>query len=118
MEKQFTIPEGVDVNIEGKRVIVKGSKGTLERTFKYFHDIKVEKRDGAVVVSSKSEERKAKAMVGTIRSHIKNMAAGVIEGYTMKMKVIYSHFPMSVKVEGDKVLITNFIGRKPQELPG
>ena len=112
MEKQFTIPDGVDISIDGKKVTVKGTKGTLERAFKYFHDIKIEKKGNAVVIISKSEERKTKAMVGTIRSHIKNMADGVTEGFTTKMKIIYSHFPMSVKVEGDKVMVTNFIGEK------
>lgn len=112
MEKEFSIPEGVDVQVEGKLVKVSGEKGNIERMFKYFHDIKIESKDDKVVITSKTDKRKAKAMTGTIRAHIKNMIEGVSEGYVKKMKVIYSHFPMSIKVEGDKVLITNFIGEK------
>jgi large subunit ribosomal protein L6 len=49
-------------------------------------------------------------MVGTIIAHIRNMVKGVTEGYTYRMRVVYSHFPITVKVEGDKVLIQNFLG--------
>ena len=112
MEKDVLIPEGVNVEIDAKTVKVSGEKGNLERTFKYFHDIKIEKKDDKVLVSSKSDKRKTKAMVGTIRAHLRNMMDGVKDGYEKRMKVIYSHFPMNVKIEGEKVLITNFIGEK------
>ncbi|OGI15390.1 50S ribosomal protein L6 [Candidatus Micrarchaeota archaeon RBG_16_49_10] len=112
MEKQLTVLEGVEVEISGKKVRVKGKQGTLERTFTYFYDIKIVEEGGTVKVSTTSEERRAKAMVGTIIAHIRNMAIGVSQGYTRRMRVIYSHFPMSVKVEGDKIFITNFIGEK------
>ena len=38
--------------------------------------------------------------------------AGVVNGYTIKMKIVYSHFPITVKVEGKKVLIENFQGER------
>jgi len=112
MEKELEIPEGVSVEVNGKTVKVSGTKGQLERTFKYFYDIKIEKKDNKLLVSSKEEKRKIKAMLGTIIAHTRNMIKGVTEGYTYRMKVVYSHFPITVKVEGDKVLINNFIGEK------
>jgi large subunit ribosomal protein L6 len=112
MEKQLTVPDGVDVEIDGKAVKVSGEKGTLERKFKHFHDIKIDKKDGEIVVSSKSEKRNVKSMVGTIRAHIQNMVAGVSEGHVKKMKVIYSHFPVTIKIEGENVIISNFLGEK------
>ena len=51
-------------------------------------------------------------MVGTIAAHIKNMIKGVTEGFEYKLKVHYTHFPVTVSVEGDKVLIKNFLGEK------
>ncbi|MEM5793264.1 MAG: 50S ribosomal protein L6 [Candidatus Aenigmatarchaeota archaeon] len=112
MEREFQIPEGVNVEVEGKTVKVSGKNGQLTRTFKYFYDIKITKENGKVKVSCGDEKRKAKAMVGTIIAHLKNMSKGVSKGYKYKMKIVYSHFPMSVKVDGDKVLINNFIGEK------
>jgi large subunit ribosomal protein L6 len=112
VEKEIEIPEGVNLEVEGKKIIVSGEKGQLERIFKYFHPIKIEIKGNKLVVSSKSDKRKVKAMIGTIVSHTKNMIKGVKKGYTYKMKVIYSHFPVTVKVEGNQVKINNFIGEK------
>lgn len=112
MEKELEIPEGVTLEANGKTVKASGEKGSLERTFKYFHDIKIERKDNKLIIKSKEDRRKTKAMVGTIIAHAKNMIKGVTKGYTYKMKIVYSHFPVTVKVEGDKVLINNFIGEK------
>ena len=51
-------------------------------------------------------------MIGTIRSHITNMIHGVTDGFTYHMKIVYAHFPMTVKVTGNKVTIENFLGER------
>ncbi len=112
MEKEIVIPEGVNAKTEGKRVKISGSKGESERLFKYFFDIKIERKNDKIIVSSVSDRRKVKSMVGTIASHIKNMIIGVTKGFTYRMKVVYSHFPVTVKIENRKVLINNFLGEK------
>lgn len=112
-EKEIEIPEGVQVQVESVKVKISGAKGTLERNFKGVFGIKLEKVDNKKIrVSSDSGVRKQKAVVGSIIAHIRNMFHGVTEGYTARLKVIYSHFPATVKVEGDKVLVQNFIGEK------
>ena len=116
--REFEIPEGVNVEIDKNKVKVSGQKGEIDRLFKGIFDIKIEKSKGGkkITVSSESTERKKKAIVGSIIAHIKNMARGVTEGYTAKLKVLYSHFPVTVKVEGNKILINNFLGEKiPRE---
>ena len=50
--------------------------------------------------------------MNTARSIIRNLCEGVVEGYTIKMKVVFSHFPITVKVEGKQVLIENFQGER------
>ena len=50
--------------------------------------------------------------MNTARSIIRNLMEGVVEGYTIKMKVVFSHFPINVKVEGKQVLIENFQGER------
>lgn len=113
--KEVEIPEGVTIEINGLKVKVSGPKGELEREFKTVFDIKIEKVDSKVKVFSESERRKVKAMVGTITAHIRNMVKGVTKGFTYKLRVCYAHFPPQVKVEGDKVIISNFLGeRKPR----
>jgi large subunit ribosomal protein L6 len=112
MEKEFLIPDNVTVEIDNKHVKMSGPNGQLEKTFKYFYDIKIEKKDNKVVVSSNSEIKKVRAMIGTIIAHIRNMVGGVTEGFMLKMKIIYSHFPVTIKIEGNKFFIQNFLGEK------
>jgi len=111
-EKKVKIPENVKVSIEGNRVKVSGPKGELEKTFKIPKDVKVEIVENNVRVFSENERRKIKAIVGTIAAHIRNMIEGVQNGYVYKLKMVYSHFPFTVKVEGDKVIIQNFLGER------
>lgn len=114
MKKIIKLPEGVKVKVDGLKVSVSG-KDNLERNFydQVFADmIKIEVKNGDIIISSSSDKRKVKAFVGTIASHINNMMKGVQEPYTYKLKICYVHFPMTVKVEKNEVLINNFLGEK------
>ncbi len=110
--REFSIPEGVTIEVDNNKVKVSGSKGEIKKEFKLTYNTKIQKQDKKIVVSSESEERKAKALVGTIAAHLRNMSKGVTEGYTYKMKIVYSHFPMTVKIDGNKVVTQNFIGER------
>lgn len=110
--RELSIPEGVSVEINGKKVKVSGEKGELKRVFKLAYETKIQKEDGKIRVTSEFDKRKAKALVGTVIAHIRNMLKGVTKGYVYHLKTVYSHFPMTIKVEGDKVLIQNFLGER------
>ncbi len=112
MQKVIEIPENLKVEVSDSKVSVTGEKGSLEKAFNLhsFPGLKIEKKDNKIVISSDSDRRKVKAMVGTIYAHIRNMMNGVTDGYTYKMKIVYVHFPMTVKVSGNKVIIENFLG--------
>jgi len=110
--EEIKIPENVMVEISNKRVKVTGEKGTLERTFKYFFDIEIKKENNKISVVSESDRKKVKATVGSIAAHIKNMIKGVTKGFRYKLKIVYSHFPMNVKVEDGNVIIKNFLGER------
>jgi large subunit ribosomal protein L6 len=66
----------------------------------------------AVVIATEADDAKTRATVGTFESHVRNMIHGVTEGWTYELEVFYAHFPMQVAVEGDQVVITNFLGEK------
>ena len=57
-------------------------------------------------------DRRKKALVGTIASHIENMIIGVTKKFYYKLKIIYTHFPVNVRIEGDTLYIENFLGEK------
>ena len=80
------IPAGVTVDIqENNHVVVKGQKGTLERTLPSEMTIKLE--DGHVVVTRPNDLKKMKALHGLTRTLIHNMVVGVSEGYTKTLEV-------------------------------
>jgi len=110
-ETEIDIPEGVQVEVDGPVVRVSGDKGSLERTFDH-PAVKIAADDDVINVSAEFPRSREKALVGTYASHIKNMIKGVTEGFTYRMKVVYSHFPVKVSVKDDHVLIDNFLGEQ------
>ena len=112
VKEEVNIPEQVDLNITGKKVVVKGPKGTLERDFSYAKNIVFRVEDKKFIVEAFFANRKTKALVGTIASHVQNMILGVTKGFRYKLKIIYSHFPISVEVKNGFVYINNFLGEK------
>lgn len=111
MEIEIPVPDGIDVQLEGKTLTVKGEKGTVTKSFRA-PSVQVDVSDGRVTVSTISHRKKDRATVGTIRSHIQNMLHGVQEGYEYKLRIFYAHFPMNVTIEGNRVKIDNFLGER------
>lgn len=114
MKKEIAIPKGVDVAIHGMELRIKGPKGELSKNFEnpMFNSMVKMEKNGNLVVSSESERRQIKAMVGAIAAHAKNMMTGVTKGYEYTMKIHYSHFPINVEVKDKDVLVKNFLGEK------
>ena len=80
------IPDGVTVEVkENNYVVVKGSKGTLERALPTEMSIKVE--DGHVIVTRPSDLKKMKSLHGLTRTLIQNMLTGVSQGYEKTLEV-------------------------------
>ena len=90
------IPAGVTVDIqENNHVVVKGPKGTLERTLPAEMSIKLE--DGHVVVTRPSDLKKMKALHGLTRTLIHNMVVGVSEGFTKDLELVGIGFRTAMK---------------------
>lgn len=111
ISRTIQIPDGIELTIEDRKVTVKGSKATLTRDFSYA-PIMLETDGKTVRVWAEWPRKKEAALVGTINSHIKNMITGATKGFTYKMKIVFSHFPITAKVQGKAVLIENFTGER------
>ena len=85
-KQPVSVPEGVDVNIDGQHVAVKGQKGTLERDF--HRRVIFDQQNGTVVVSMrKPDEKRSRELWGTSRVLLANMVEGVTKGFEKKLEV-------------------------------
>lgn len=108
---QVPIPEGVQVALDSSAVTVTGPKGKATRDFSHT-GLKLALNGGAISITATVKGKRSRALVGTVAAHIKNMIKGVTQGHVYKMKVVYAHFPITVKVAGKDVLIENFMGER------
>lgn len=83
--KPITVPEGVEVKIEGQKVTVKGPKGTLEREI--HKNISLEMNDNQIKVSRPNDLKKNRELHGLTRSLIQNMVIGVKEEYSKELQI-------------------------------
>jgi len=111
ISKTIQVPDNVDVKMDGKKISFKGEKGSLIRDFS-FVPIGIEGEGKTIRIWAEWPRKKEAALVGTIYSHIQNMITGVTKGYSYKLKIVFSHFPISVKVQDKTVLIENFTGER------
>ncbi|MGF1647915.1 MAG: 50S ribosomal protein L6 [Kineosporiaceae bacterium] len=79
------VPSGVEVDVDGPKVRIKGPRGTLERVVP--DPITVATEDGRVVVSRPNDERTSKALHGLTRSLVANMVTGVSVGYQRRLEI-------------------------------
>ena len=84
--KTITIPAGVEVNVNGNEVAVKGPKGTLTRQFSPLITVKVE--ENAVNCTRANEDKHTKQLHGTTRALINNMIIGVNDGFKKELEII------------------------------
>jgi len=116
VREEIPIEREVEVRVEGKKVTVKGPLGTVEKDFSHVKALDLRKEGDKIVIEGYFLRKREHALVGTIASHIRNMMIGVTRGFRYKMYIVYAHFPISVKVEGDKVIIENFLGSKDRRI--
>jgi large subunit ribosomal protein L6 len=80
------VPEKVQIGIEGARVTVKGPKGELRRDF--HPDMRIELKDGNLVVSRPSDQRQHRALHGLTRALLNNMVVGVTDGFRKVLQIV------------------------------
>jgi large subunit ribosomal protein L6 len=109
--RKVTIPDGVKASFDGTQLRMNGPKGELSRTMR-FPQLAITLEGNVVTIATESSRKEITAMVGTYEAHTKNMIRGVTEGFEYRMKVVYSHFPIQLKLQGNRLEIANFLGEK------
>jgi len=114
---EIQIPDDVSAEMDHLDLTVEGPNGDVTRRL-WYPDVSVAVADDHVVIESEADDANTRATLGTFESHVQNMLHGVTEGWEYQMEIFYAHFPMQVTVEGDEVVIENFLGeRAPRKVP-
>ena len=111
--KAITIPAGVEVSVgENNHIVVKGPKGTLERTL--IPQMKVEIDKGVIHVSRPDDTKENKSYHGLTRTLIDNMVVGVTQGFEKKLEINGVGYRASKE---DKKLVMNLGYSHPIVIP-
>lgn len=110
-ESAVELPEGVTASLQGKELVLKGKLGEAKKDFQKVN-VGISLDGNRLSVAPFSSKRRDGVVVNTVLSILNNMVTGVTKGYTYKLKVVYAHFPISVKTKGDEILVENFVGER------
>lgn len=112
IKKEIVLPEGVTAEFKDYVITITGSKGTISKKVAT-KIINIEVKDGKILFSPRVKiTKREKCMINSYASHVANMIKGVEEPYVYKLKICASHFPMSVKIKGMDLEVSNFIGER------
>ena len=116
---EIEIPSGVQVNVVGNVVTVKGKEGSTIKTFSTkFIDAKVE--GTKVIITATMEKKiikKATLAAQAFTTQIASAVAGADKGVERKLQIVSAHFPISLEVKGKIIFIKNIFGeRYPREV--
>jgi large subunit ribosomal protein L6 len=111
MTFSLQVPNGVTITELNKVVSVKGKLGDIAKDFARLPaNLSVE--GDTVTVKPYGNRKRDLAIANTAKSIIRNMIKGVQNGYEYKLKIVYAHFPIAVKVKDNLVHVENFFGER------
>jgi len=96
------LPQGVEFNVSGSTVSIKGSNGSLSMELN--SEVELSQEDKAVQVSPRSGSRFATAIAGTTRSLLANMVQGVSQGFEKKLELVGVGY--RAQAQGNKLNLT------------
>ena len=105
------LSDGSSVSIEDNSVTVSSGGKTITREFRH-PKVSVSSSESGILVTCDLPRRADKAIAGTWAAHLRNMIKGIDSGFEYRLKAVYSHFPMTLKVDGNVMTITNLFGEK------
>lgn len=96
-KQPISIPNNIEVSVTGQKVVIKGPKG--EQELEVDRQLKVEKKDSALIVSLAAKTVKANALWGLWRTLLQNAVAGVDQGFKKELEIVGIGFKGEVKGE-------------------
>lgn len=114
--EEVVLPSGVTATISGRVLALKGPKGETSKEIKG-PGVAIAVESGRIVLETGRDGKREKKLLGSLRAHVVNMAVGVTEGHAYKLRICFTHFPITAAVSGRKFIVKNFLGEKtPRQL--
>lgn len=110
-QKVIEVPADVTATLQGRTLSVRGKLGEARKHFDKVN-VNLSVQGKQITLSPFSKKKKDNVIINTVTSLVGNMFTGVTKGYTYRLKVVYAHFPITVKTKGDQVLVENFVGER------
>lgn len=101
-KKPVELPKGVEIDIDGQAITVKGGKGSLSRDI--HNSVGVTQQDNVLSFAPKDGSKAAMALTGTTRALINNMVIGVTEGFQKKLELVGVGY--RAQAQGQKLNLT------------
>lgn len=115
LSEKIIVPEDVKCSVHlGTVECTKGEKHISRKFSAVGMNIKAEEQ--AIILSSAKANKKTRACALSIAAHVRNMFAGLDALYAYELEICNVHFPMTVKVEKEFLVITNFLGEKEKRV--
>ncbi len=105
------IPEGIECKIEDGILECKKNEKQVSRKMEILRTNVSVKERNVNFSCAKANKNHIKIIKSNV-AHVKNMFTGLENEFVYKLEICHVHFPMTVKAEGDKVVISNFLGEK------
>jgi large subunit ribosomal protein L6 len=110
-ENIIDVSNEISIDITDNLVILKKGNDTQEIPYNHVY-VSVEKKDNQIIIRSNSKKSKFTSVINTLKKIIDNAIYGFDNDFVCKMQIVYSHFPITVKVDKDNLIINNFYGEK------
>jgi large subunit ribosomal protein L6 len=111
VENIIEVPEEVNLILNGYKVAVTGPNGTVTRDFRH-SQLNLSYYNNILRIWAENPRKKQASLINTIASHVKNMIKGVTDGFTYRLKIVFIHFPMTINIQGNEIIINNFVGER------
>ena len=100
--KPITVPENVEVKLNGNKITVKGPKGTLEKEL--HPNMKITLENNVITVTRPNDEPQNRSLHGLTRTLINNMIVGVVDEYTRALEI--NGVGYRAAKQGNKLVLT------------
>lgn len=99
--KPITVPDNVDIKLDGIHITVKGPKGTLERSLHKNMTVKMD--NNVITVTRPNDEPENRSLHGLTRTLISNMIEGVLNEYSKELQIVGVGY--RVQKQGKKIVL-------------